>query len=106
MFVRSLASLAVGAAVAAGLSVSAAALVTPVAAAAPVTGEPCMTASGPDGDSPSQSCADQRQECMSASAQEGIYGERYVPPDAVAMCMETYRSCVNANSDSGSDSVG
>lgn len=31
---------------------------------------------------------------MSASVQIGIYGERYVPPDAVAMCMDAYRSCI------------
>jgi len=47
---------------------------------------------------PSPSCDSEKQQCMSASVQEGIYGERYVPPDAVAMCMQAYRDCVNANS--------
>jgi hypothetical protein len=47
---------------------------------------------------PSPSCDSEKQQCMSASVQEGIYGERYVPPDAVAMCMEAYRDCTNASS--------
>ena len=47
---------------------------------------------------PSPSCDSQKQQCMSASVQEGIYGERYVPPDAVAMCMQAYRDCTNASS--------
>ena len=35
---------------------------------------------------------------MSASVQVGIYGKRYVPPDAVAQCMEAYRSCIGNQS--------
>lgn len=49
----------------------------------------------------SPSCADARDECMSGSAQTGIYGERYVPPEAVAMCMEAYRDCVGAEDAEG-----
>lgn len=49
-------------------------------------------------DSPSPSCDSQKQACMSASVQIGIYGERYVPPDAVAQCMEAYRSCISSQS--------
>ncbi|QZT61476.1 hypothetical protein [Mycolicibacterium austroafricanum] len=47
-------------------------------------------------DTPSPSCDSQRKECLSGSAQTGIYGERYVPPEAVAMCMEQYRACTAA----------
>jgi hypothetical protein len=52
----------------------------------------------PAPDAPSPSCDSQKQACMSASVQIGIYGERYVPPDAVAQCMEAYRSCINNQS--------
>ncbi|CAN3130137.1 hypothetical protein ACNUDN_19620 [Mycobacterium sp. smrl_JER01] len=52
-----------------------------------------------DPDTSSPSCEDQRQECFSGSAQEGIYGERYVPVEAVQMCMEQYRACVGAQPD-------
>ncbi|EUA21973.1 hypothetical protein I545_1339 [Mycobacterium kansasii 662] len=38
---------------------------------------------------------------MSASVQIGIYGERYVPPDAAAMCWEAYRACIANQSDDG-----
>lgn len=48
----------------------------------------------PAPDAPSPSCNSEKQACMSASVQIGIYGERYVPPDAVAMCMDAYRSCI------------
>lgn len=106
MSIRSLSLLSFTAAAAAALSLSAVTVSAPPAVAAPGAGDPCITAVGPDGESPSQSCTDQKQECMSGSVQEGIYGERFVPPDAVAMCMEAYRDCVNANSDSGSDAVG
>lgn len=51
-------------------------------------------------DAPTVSCDSQKQACMSASAQTGPYGERYVPPDAVAQCMDAYRSCV-ANQSGG-----
>ncbi|WP_275571348.1 hypothetical protein [Mycolicibacterium vanbaalenii] len=50
-------------------------------------------------DTPSPSCDSQRQECLSGNAREGIYGERYVPPEAVAMCMEQYRACIGAQSE-------
>ena len=50
-------------------------------------------------DTPSPSCEDQRQQCFSGSAQEGIYGERYVPVEAVRMCMEQYRACIGAQSE-------
>jgi hypothetical protein len=33
---------------------------------------------------------------MSAGAQTGIWGERYVPPEVVSMCMEAYRACVGS----------
>ena len=32
---------------------------------------------------------------MSGSAQTGTYGARYVPPDAVKMCMDAYRACIS-----------
>lgn len=48
--------------------------------------------------SPTTSCADDRQACLSAHAQTGFNGERYVPPDAVAGCMATYRDCVHNQS--------
>ncbi|XTP33104.1 hypothetical protein ACORG1_22815 [Mycobacterium sp. TJFP1] len=50
-------------------------------------------------DTPSPSCDDQRQECFSGNAREGIYGERYVPVEAVQMCMEQYRACTGAQSE-------
>lgn len=76
------------------------ALATP-AAAEPAT-TPCVSAGEiadptalilPSEDAPTTSCDSQKQACMSASVQVGIYGERYVPPDAVAQCMEAYRAC-------------
>ncbi len=54
----------------------------------------------PAPDSPSPSCDSQKQACMSAGVQIGIYGERYVPPDVVAQCMAAYRSCI-ANQSGG-----
>ncbi|MDP7723992.1 hypothetical protein [Mycobacterium sp. TY814] len=51
--------------------------------------------------SPTTSCDSQKQACMSASVQIGIYGERYVPPDAVAQCMQAYRSCIANQSGGG-----
>lgn len=54
----------------------------------------------PAPDAPSPSCNSQKQACMSGSVQIGIYGERYVPPDAVAMCMDAYRACI-ANQSGG-----
>lgn len=36
---------------------------------------------------------------MSGSAQETTFGGRYVPTEAVAMCMDAYRACINDNSD-------
>jgi hypothetical protein len=96
---------------AAGLSVPAAAVSAPLASAAPAPQSQCsaavaMPAAGYARDEPANSCTDQKQQCMSASVQEGIYGERYVPPDAVAMCMQAYRDCANANTDSGTGAVG
>lgn len=44
----------------------------------------------------SPSCDDNRKACMSAGAQTGIWGERYVPPEVVSMCMEAYRACVGS----------
>ncbi len=46
-------------------------------------------------ESPTASCASDKQDCMSASVQTGIYGETYVPPDAVATCMDAYQACLN-----------
>ena len=46
-------------------------------------------------DTPTTSCASKRDDCMSASVQTGIYGEEYVPPDAVATCMEAYWACAD-----------
>jgi hypothetical protein len=49
-------------------------------------------------DSPTRSCDSDRQACMSGSVQTGTYGEEYVPPDAVGMCMDAYRACLNNQS--------
>lgn len=98
MRLNRLSTLGMSAVAAAGLLLPAAALSAPAADAEPVA-SPCAPA-GPFDLAPAQSCTDQKQQCMSASVQEGIYGERYVPPDAVAMCMQAYRDCVNANSGS------
>ena len=105
MVVALLSKLSVVAVAAAGLSAPAVAVSTASALAAGPS--PCVAdlpAAGQDDIplAPGNSCTDQRQQCMSGSVQEGIYGERYVPPDAVAMCMEAYRDCINANSDDGS----
>ncbi|MDP7734027.1 hypothetical protein [Mycobacterium paragordonae] len=74
------------------------------AAAEPET-TPCLTGEGndptdviPAPDAPTTSCDSQKQACMSANVQIGIYGERYVPPDAVAQCMEAYRTCIASRS--------
>lgn len=37
---------------------------------------------------------------MAGSAQETTFGGRYVPTEAVSMCMEAYRACINEQSDS------
>ncbi|BBX19799.1 hypothetical protein CRI77_06385 [Mycolicibacterium duvalii] len=50
---------------------------------------------------PASSCEDRRKQCLSDAAQQGIYGERYVPVEAVQMCNEAYRACVNAPGVSG-----
>ena len=102
MVVSLVAKLAVAAVAAAGLSVPAVAVATPSASAAP----PGPCAAGPYETSPAQSCTDMKNECLSGSVQEGTYGERYVPTEAVAMCMQAYRDCVNANSDDDTDAVG
>lgn len=86
-------------------------LATP-AAAEPPTG-PCVPAAvdqvtpplqEPDPTSPS--CEDEKDACFSGSAQEGIYGERYVPVEAVRMCMEAYRACIAAQPEEGDEGVG
>ncbi|SPM31829.1 hypothetical protein MTAB308_5354 [Mycobacterium terramassiliense] len=82
--------------------------------ATPATAEPAITpcvSTGeiadptglilPPQDAPTTSCDSQKQACMSASVQVGIYGERYVPPDAVAQCMEAYRDCIHNQSQNG-----
>ena len=95
--------MAIVAVAAAGLSVPAVATAAPPASAEqqpPCAAAADMPVAGPYATAPAQSCTDAKQQCMSASVQEGIYGERYVPPDAVAMCMQAYRDCVNANSGS------
>lgn len=83
-------------------------LATPAAAEPPTT--PCVSAGEivdpmapilSPRDTPTTSCDSQKQACMSASAQVGIYGERYVPPDAVAQCMEAYRACTGNQSGGG-----
>ena len=92
-----------------GLSIPVVMVSTPLASALPVPKSPCspgVAPTVPADFSPSASCTSDKQQCMSASVQEGIYGEQYVPPDAVAMCMEAYRDCINANSNSGTDAVG
>lgn len=83
-------------------------LATPAAAEPAIT--PCVSAGEsanlaglilPPQDAPTTSCDSQKQACMSASVQIGIYGERYVPPDAVAQCMEAYRDCIHNQSQTG-----
>ncbi len=80
-------------------------LATPAAAEPAIS--PCVSAaeSGdptalilPPQDAPTTSCDSEKQACMSASVQTGIYGERYVPPDAVAKCMQAYRDCIHNQS--------
>lgn len=84
-------------------------LASPAAADPPTT--PCVSAGEvadpmapivPPQDAPTTSCDSQKQACMSASVQIGIYGERYVPPDAVANCMEAYRDCIGQRPSDGS----
>lgn len=92
-----------------GLSIPVVVVSTPLASALPVPQSPCSPVAAPTAPadfSPSPSCTSDKEQCMAASVQEGIYGERYVPPDAVAMCMQAYWDCANANSDSGTDAVG
>lgn len=108
---RLLSRITLAAVAAAGLSVPVAAVSAPLASASPAPQSGCsaavtMPAAGFKLDEPANSCTDQKQQCMSGSVQEGIYGERYVPPDAVALCMDAYRDCINANTDSGSGAVG
>jgi hypothetical protein len=102
--------LTLAAVAAAGLSMPAVAVSTPPASASPaVTGQCLPAAVAPalaDNDAPADSCTDQKQECLSANVREGTYGERYVPPDATAMCWDAYRDCVNANTGSGSGAMG
>jgi hypothetical protein len=43
---------------------------------------------------PSATCDRNKQACMSGSAQTGNFGARFVPPDAVRMCMDQYRACI------------
>ena len=43
---------------------------------------------------PSPTCDRERKACMSGSARTGNFGARYVPPEAVAMCQESYRRCI------------
>ncbi|POY01239.1 hypothetical protein C3469_11185 [Mycobacterium kansasii] len=87
-------------------------LATPAAAESPTTpcvsGETAELTIGDLGtlplqqqDAPTTSCNSEKQACMSASVQIGIYGERYVPPDAAAMCWEAYRACIANQSDDG-----
>ena len=43
---------------------------------------------------PSATCERNKQACMSGSARTGNFGARYVPPEAVRMCMDQYRACI------------
>ncbi len=43
---------------------------------------------------PSATCERNKQACMSGSARTGNFGARYVPPEAVKMCMDQYRACI------------
>ena len=43
---------------------------------------------------PSASCDRNRKACYAGSAHTGNFGSRYVPPEAVRMCEEAYRSCI------------
>ena len=53
---------------------------------------------------PTTSCGSELDDCMSASVEIGIYGERYVPPDATAACYDAYHACVGQQSED--DGVG
>lgn len=85
--------------------VSAGDIVDPLALMLPPQDGPAMidpvTLPLQEPDTPTTSCDSELDDCMSASVQEGIYGERYVPPDAVAMCYEAYRSCTGEQSEEG-----
>lgn len=96
MTVNRISTLAATATAAAGLLLPVAGLSASAAHAVPVS--PCAPA-GPFERAPAQSCEDQREACMSGSAQETTFGGRYVPTEAVAMCMDAYRACINDNSD-------
>ena len=39
-------------------------------------------------------CLAQRQACISAGTQTGTYGARYVPPEVVRQCYDSYRACI------------
>lgn len=47
------------------------------------------------GSNRSANCLAQRQACISAGTQTGTYGARYVLPEVVRQCYESYRACIN-----------
>ncbi len=48
-----------------------------------------------EGTTPAAKCLNQRQACISAGTQTGANGVRYVPPDVVRQCYDSYRACTS-----------
>jgi hypothetical protein len=65
----------------------------PVVAASAVTSDYSLTLSAQQR-APSPACERDRKACMAGSARTGHFGARYVPPEAVRMCMDAYRACI------------
>ena len=45
-------------------------------------------------ETPSNTCARERTECLRARVQKGILGSEYVPPDDTARCQAAYQACL------------
>jgi hypothetical protein len=50
---------------------------------------------GAKAQTPSNSCARERTECLRARVQKGILGSEYVPPDDAARCNAAYQACLS-----------
>jgi hypothetical protein len=46
-------------------------------------------------ETPSNTCARERTECLRARVQKGMLGSEYVPPDDTARCQAAYRACLS-----------
>src|SRR5664279_3078120 len=44
---------------------------------------------------PSNTCAHERTECLRARVQKGILGSEYVPPDDTTRCQAAYQACLS-----------